>query len=146
VYLDKDERKALKCVAREDGYSGQIRTRANILLALDESGSGAAEQADIADVLKTSTSTIYNVSRIYSEGGLDAVLTRKKRMTPPVPAKLTGEVEARVIRIACSNPPEGYTRWSLRLLEDKIIALDDLPNLSDNTIGRLLKKHRLSLT
>ena len=146
VVLSKEDKKALRDVLRNDGYSGQTRKRADILLALDESQGGSPEQQTIAEVLKTSTVTIYKTAKAFCEGGLDGALVRKKRATPPVAPKVTGEVEARVVQIACSAPPVGRASWSLRLIEDTIIAIDDMPNISDNTIGRILKKHHLSLT
>jgi transposase len=120
--------------------------QAGILLALDESQGAAKDQADIADILKTSTATINKVSKEFSEKGLEGTIARKKRMTAPVPSKVDGAVEARIITMACSKAPEGRARWTLRLLEEKVAECDDLPDLSDNTIGRLLKKRHLSLT
>lgn len=146
VYLSLAERKRLRDVEGRELHSRQIRIRASILLALDENSGPVRDQIEIAEILKTSPSTVRKTARLYCTEGIDAVLTRKKRETPPVPAKVTGEVEARVIQIACSNPPEGFSQWSLRLLENKIAAISDMPNLSDNTIGRLLKKRHLSLT
>jgi len=146
VNLSDDERKTVKAVADGDGYSGQIRTRARILLALDEGRGPVRDQADIADVLKTSTSTIHKTSRLYHEGGVGKALSRRKRAEPPVPPKVDGEVEARVIALACSKAPDGHARWTLRLLEEHVALMEDMPDISDNTIGRLLKKHRLSLT
>jgi hypothetical protein len=146
VFLTNEDRKTLRGVTGRGDFSNQIRTRAHILLALDENTGLVKDQIEIAEVLKCSPSTIAKVAKLFCNGGIDAVLSRKKRETPPVAAKVTGKVEARVITMACSNPPNGYSRWTLRLLEDRIAKIDDLPDLSDNTIGRLLKKHHLSLT
>ena len=146
VYLTQNDRKELRIVTGIRDYSNQIRTRAHILLALDENSGSVKDQIDIADVLKCSPSTIAKVATIFCKDGIDEVLTRKKRMTPPVEPKVTGEVEARIIKMACSSPPPGYTRWTLRLMEDAIVDIDDMPKISDNTIGRLLKKHHLSFT
>jgi transposase len=146
VYLGSEDRKALREVTGRGDFSNQVRTRAHILLALDENSGPVKEQTEIADVLKCSPSTIRKAARLFCEGGIDAVLARKKREVPPVPAKVTGKVEARVIQMACSNPPEGHSRWTLRLLEDRIAKIEDMPDLSDNTICRLLKKRHLSLT
>jgi hypothetical protein len=73
-------------------------------------------------------------------------LTRKKRETPPVEPKVTGEVEARIIALACTAPPEGYARWTLRMLADHSITLGHVDSLSHMSIKRLLKKQNLSLT
>ena len=146
IFLDPNDRKTLKEVTGRGDFSNQIRTRAHILLALDENTGPVKGQEEIAAVLKCSSSTIRKTAKAFCCGGLEEALARKKRMTPPVPAKVTGEVEARVIQIACSSPPPGHARWTLRLIEDALVAIEDVPNLSDNTIGRLLKKRRLDPT
>jgi len=73
------------------------------------------------------------------------IVTRKKRETPPVPPIVTGEVEARAIAPACTEPPEGRDRWSLRLLERHVVPADELPDLHHSTIGRLLRKRSCAL-
>lgn len=146
VYLGIEDRRRLRKAAGRGQHSQQERTRASILLALDENSGPVPDQADIASVLKCSTSTVRSTARRFAAGGVDGALGRKRRDAPPVPPKVTGEVEARVIKIACSEAPSGHARWTLRLLEDTVATIADLPDLSDNTIGRLLKKHRLSLT
>jgi transposase len=137
VVLAKEARKELEDISKKDGYNDQQRKRARILLALDESQGAAKEQAGIADVLKVSVSTVHNVSRAFCEGGIIQAISRKRRMTAPVPPKVDGEVEAKVIAMACSKAPDGHARWTLRLLEDRIARIGDMPKLSDNTIGRL---------
>jgi transposase len=82
---------------------------------------------------------IYRVSKQYVKEGLERVLPRKKRETPPVPAKVTGEIEARIIALSCSEPPPGYSRWTLRLLEKKSKVELGI-ELSDSTIRAVLKK------
>jgi hypothetical protein len=86
--------------------------------------------------------TVVKVSRAYAQRGGDvqATISRKKRATPPVAPTVTGEVEARLVALACSAPPPGDDRWSLRLLEKHVVLIDDLPNLDHSTIGRVLKK------
>jgi hypothetical protein len=76
---------------------------------------------------------------------LNAFLRRKKREIPPVPPKVTGELEARVIALACSTPPTGYAAWTLRLLADTCVELQYIDSLSHMTVSRLLKKHNLNL-
>jgi transposase len=127
-------------------HTARSITRANILLNLDEGLGEKREQAEVAKICGVSTVTVYNVSKQYSTEGLDSVLNRKKRDSPPIPSKITGETEAKIIALCCGNPPEGRVRWTLRLLEEKTIELGIVEAISDTTIGRLLKKHRLSLT
>jgi hypothetical protein len=66
---------------------------------------------------------VYTVSRQYVKEGLERVLNRKKRESPPVPAKVTGDIEAKIIAASCSEPPDGYSRWTLRLLEERSKAV-----------------------
>ena len=77
--------------------------------------------------------------------GLDAVLNRKQRATPPVQPIFDGEKEAKLIALACSSVPAGHARWTLRLLEEKVVELEIVERASDNTIGRVLKKTNLNL-
>ena len=92
--------------------------------------------------------TVVKTSKVYAECGGDVAdtITRKKRLTPPVEPKVTGEVEARLIALACSTPPEGHARWSLRLLEKHVALIDDIPDMDHSTIGRMLKKRNFVLT
>jgi len=80
------------------------------------------------------------VRRQLVENGIEAVLSRKQRATPAVPRIFDGEKEARLIALACSKPPKGRARWTLRLLESKVVELGIVDHASDSTIGRTLKK------
>ena len=86
--------------------------------------------------------TVVKTSRAYAGrgGDVEATISRKKRLTPPVEPKVTGEVEARLIALACSAPPHGHARWSLRLLEKQVAVMDDIPDLDHSTIGKVLKR------
>ena len=101
----------------------------------------------IAERAGVSVDTVQKTARAYAERGRDveATIRRKKRQTPPVEPKVTGEVEARLIALACSTPPAGQARWSLRLLEKEVAVLDDVPDLDHSTIGRVLKKRNFVL-
>jgi hypothetical protein len=122
--------------------------RARVLLALDTSVGGVGPKEVIAARLGVSGETLRLVARRFAETGGDAWATigRKEREFPPVPSPVTGEVEARLIALACSQPPEGYARWSLRLLEKHVALIGDLPGLDHSTIGRVLKKRNFVLT
>jgi transposase len=122
--------------------------RARALLALDTSEGGAGSQEAIAARLGVSGETLWLVAKRFAETGGDvhATITRKQRAMPPVPSPVTGEVEARLIALACSTPPPGHTRWSLRLLEKHVALTEDLPDLDHSTIGRVLKKRNCALT
>ena len=121
--------------------------RAGVLLALDTSAGEVASTKVIAARLGVSGETLRLVARRFVETGGDiwATVGRKRRAEPPVPSPVTGEVEARLIALACTAPPAGYARWSLRLLEKHVALVDDIPDLDHSTIGRVLKKRRFVL-
>jgi transposase len=114
---------------------------ANVLLAADENAEGAKKsEAEIAELFHIHHQTVHAVRQQYSEHGLQVALGRKKRETPPVAPKITGEVEAKIIALSCSSPPPGRSRWSLRLLADKVVELQYIDSISYEAVGRLLKK------
>src|ERR1700747_3022899 len=115
--------------------------KARILLKADV-GKGGEGWSDsrIIEALGTSPSMLYRVRKQLVEEGFEAVLSRKQRATPPVTKIFDGEKEARLIALACSEPPKGYVRWTLRLLEEKVVELKIVDKASDNTIGGVLKK------
>jgi hypothetical protein len=94
----------------------------------------------IIEALGTSMSMVCRVRKQLVEEGFEAVLSRKQRAMPAVPKIFDGEKEAKLIALACSAPPEGRVRWTLRLLEEKVVELNIVDKASDNTIGRVLKK------
>jgi transposase len=122
--------------------------RAQILLALDETLGGAPDRWMVAERLGVSEGTVFRVAKQYAQHGgrIDDVIVRKKRVTPPVEPKVTGDVEARVLALARTPPPEGRTRWSLRLLEKQVLVTDGIPALSHSTIAAVLQKGGSSLT
>ena len=102
--------------------------------------------AEIADAFSTTPTTVQTVRSTYATNGLDAAVYRKKRETPPVAPKVTGEVEAHIIALACGEPPTGYSKWSVRLLADKCVELNYIDSISHMTVSRVLKKTNLNLT
>jgi transposase len=147
VVLCADEREWLTRVVRTGAHPAQEVRRSRILLELDESGGEPAGRREIAERVGVDPQTIANVAKVYAQRGGDVVATiqRKKRLTPPVEPKVTGEVEARLIALACSTPPPGHARWSLRLLERQVQLAQDIPNMDHSTIGKVLKKRRFVL-
>jgi hypothetical protein len=83
---------------------------------------------------------VYRVRKQLAEEGFEAVLSRKQRATPAVARIFDGEKEAKLVALACSKPPKGRVRWTLRLLENKVVELGIVDRASDSTIGRVLKK------
>src|SRR3974377_2559179 len=97
-------------------------------------------RASTTKALGTSPSMLYRVRKQLVEEGFEAVLSRKQRATPAVPKIFDGEKEAKLIALTCSKPPKGYVRWTLRLLEEKVVDLKIVQKATNNTIGRVLKK------
>lgn len=145
IELSDADRKTLHEIVTKGNAPARTVLRANILLASDRNAKQRMTVAQIADVYHTTSTTVSNVRASYANNGLEATITRKKRETPPVPAKVTGDVEAHIIALACSDPPEGYERWTLRLLADKCVELNYVDSLSHMTVSRVLKKTNLSL-
>jgi len=147
VILTADKRTELKKFSTTGVHSIKLVNRAKIILALDMSpGKKAQTQDAIAKCIGVSRQTVNKVRADFlAAGSVSAFLQRKKRETPPVPAKVTGEVEARIIALACGKVPKGYARWSLRLLAKKCVELQYSDSMSHMTIKRLLKKRSLNL-
>jgi hypothetical protein len=121
VRLSADEREQLEALIRK-GKSPERLLKARILLKADVSEAGEGwSDSRIIKALETSVSMIYRVRKQLVEEGLEAVLSRKQRATPAVPPIFDGEKEAKLIALACSKPPKGRTRWTLRLLESKVV-------------------------
>ena len=141
VRLNADEREQLEALIGKGKSPAQRLTKARILLKADlsEAGEGWSDN-QIITALDTSPAMIYRVRKQLVEEGFEAVLSRKKRETPAVARIFDGEKEAKLIALACSEPPKGRTRWTLRLLESKVVELEDVDRASDSTIGRALKK------
>ena len=142
VLLTVADREQLVRITTTGVHPASMIRRARVLLALDTSRGEIDFKEVIAARLEVSGETLRLVAKRFAETGGDvhATIGRKQREFPAVPSPVTGEVEARLIAIACSQPPEGYSRWSLRLLEKHVALVDDIPDLDHSTIGRVLKK------
>ncbi len=140
VELRADERKRLEELIRKGKSPAKKQLKARILLRADESPLGPKwNDPQISEALSTYPMMCARVRQQWAQGGMDAVLNRKQRATPPIPRIFDGEKEARLIALACSQPPEGRAKWTLRLLESKVVELNIVDHASDNTIGRVLK-------
>ena len=141
VRLSADEREQLEALIRKGKSPAQRLLKARILLKADVSGAGEGwSDSRIIKALETSPSKVYRVRKQLVEEGFEAVLSRKQRATPAVARIFDGEKEAKLIALACSKPPKGRVRWTLRLLENKVVELGIVDRASDSTIGRALKK------
>jgi hypothetical protein len=142
VRLTEADREELVRVTTAGVHPASMIRRAQVLLALDTSVGEVDAQEVIAARLGVSGEMLRLVAKRLAETGGDvgATIQRKQRDLPPVPSPVTGEIEARLIALACSQPPEGFSRWSLRLLEKHVALVADIPDLDHSTIGRVLKK------
>ena len=141
VRLSAQEREQLETMVRAGKTSAQIATRARILLKADASDAGEAwSDSAIAAALDTSVNNVARTRQQLVEEGFEATLKRKYNPNSARPRIFDGEREAKLIALACSPAPEGFARWSLRLLEEKVVELNIVDKASDNTIGRTLKK------
>ena len=146
IELSDSDRKVLQDIIKKGTSPAKAILRANILLASDQNSKQYMTVAKIAETYHTTHTTVQNVRTSYANNGLATTLSRKKRATPPVAPKVTGDVEAHIIALACGNPPEGYEKWTLRLLADKCVELNYAESLSHMTVARILKKTNISLT
>ena len=139
VRLSEDEREQLKAWLRQKRVAAQKRTRAQVLLKVDEDEEGPgwtdAQAAQAFDVHET---TVRAIRCRLVEGGLDAALERPPR--PPRVSKLTPAVERELLAVAQSRPPAGRARWTLQLLADRLVHLEVVDSVSYETVRRGLKK------
>jgi transposase len=139
VRLTAEERTELEAMVKKGKGAAYKIKHANILLAADADGP-AWPDPQIAEAFSCHVGTVENVRRRLVQEGLAAALERKKQTRPSHPPKLDGKGEARLIALACSSPPEGRDRWTLKLLAERLVALEVVDSISDQTVRRTLKK------
>lgn len=146
VKLTQEQREKLLKIVRKGTSKAKRILHANILLALDENQGKPPSAPVIAERFNVHRQTVQTIRKAFATKGLEPALGRKPRTKPPIEAKITGDVEARIIALACSEPPEGNSRWTLRLLADQVVELEILESVSHMSISRVLKKTNLNLT
>ena len=145
IRLTDDQHQALHRYSHAGTHPSRLLVRARILLKADAADGGPAwPDWRIADALEVSTDTVERVRQRFVEQGLDAALDRKQRERPPREVKLDGRAEARLIALACSTPPDGRAVWTMQLLADKLVELEVVDSISDETVRLALKKTRSS--
>lgn len=143
VTLTPEERRYLEQVSQTGKNPAYIMTHARILLKADTAQPGAGwGDAKISAALDVGTATVERLRQRFVEEGLEACLKRKTRVYSRL---LDGKQEAHLIAIACSNPPEGRSRWTLRLLSERLVELGQVEHISYETVRQTLKKTNLSL-
>ena len=143
VFLNGKKRSNLDRLVNTGTHKARTITRARILILADESPQGISRgmgktDKEIIGVLGVSARTVASTRQRYVEEGIERALNDKPR--PGRPPKLTGRDEAKLALIACSEPPEGRVRWSVRLLTDKLIELDIVDSISREAVRRYIKK------
>jgi hypothetical protein len=141
VELSAGERKQLGDVISKGKSSAKTILKARIVLKADQGADGEGWTDErICEALETNITMVARTRAKLVNEGLDAVLARKKRARPPIEPIFDGEAQAQLIALACSKPPPGYARWTIRLLADKVVEMNIVDHAHFNTVGRALKK------
>jgi len=147
IKLNPEERDELESVCRKHRVSAQKKQRARVFLLSDENReSGPLKDAEIAEKVGMAVSSIERLRKQCHDQGPIEALERKKRATPPREIKVDGKLEAEITALACSEPPEGCARWTLQLLADRVVELELVDSISDESVRRALKKTNCNLT
>ena len=147
VELDGQERARLSALISKGKAPAKVILKARILLKADVGPDGPGWLDDqILKALDTNLTMVSRTREKFVTEGLDAVLARKKRETPPTPAIFDGERQAKLTALACSEPPPGFARWTIRLLAEHVVERKIVPAVHYNTVGRALKKTHSSRT
>jgi transposase len=145
ITLTGPERKYAQPVVNDSETAKTFKQRAQIILLLDTGVGKPLTQAQVARRVGITPPTIFNTIKAFHEEGLEAILHFKTPAEPNKRPKVDGKIEAFIVATACGAPPEGFGRWTVRSLTDKI-QLDIAPGISRETVRRALKKLNLSLT
>ncbi len=141
VALEPEERTYLQQLVSTGKAAAYKRTRAQILLQADQGGSGPSwTDQQICEAFQVGRATVERTRYALVCEGLESALQRKPREHPPVPKKLDGAAEARLVALACSAPPSGRSRWTMQLLADQLVELQVVEAISEETVRRALKK------
>ena len=145
VKLTKEEVLELQKIVSKGSHSTQTYRAAYVLLNVDEGEFSLGKRTNerICDVLKINMRTIDRIKKKLVEKGMDAALERDKG-SRIYEKKIDGDIEAKIISIACSAPPKGFSKWSLRMLADKMVELQYIDSISYVSVGNVLKKTNLS--
>lgn len=143
VELGRDERDELTRLINKGKTAARKILKARILLKADAGLLGDCWTDErIIEALDTNVNQVARVRRKFVEEGLKAVFTRKERARPPRQPIFDGESEAQLVALACSTPPDGHARWTIRLLAEKVVEMEIVETTHFNTVGRVLKKTR----
>jgi hypothetical protein len=142
LYLTPEQRGELETLIKSGNAPARVQTRARMLLLSDRSQGDFRKDAEIAAVLLCTAGTVLTTRHRCLQEGLQAALHDKPR--PGAAPKITGDIEAQIAVIACSDPPEGHARWTVRLLTSRVIELGLLDQIDPSTVWMRLKKTKSS--
>ena len=147
VTLTEEERTELKRLTRDGKTPVKKFLNARALLLCDASEESFHWTVGaIAQALGVTTRTIEHLKERFVEDGLEVAIGRKEREDPPIAVKYDGAFDARLTQLACSSAPDGFKRWTVRLLSEKVVELGIAPACSPMTVHRSLKKTNYNLT
>lgn len=138
VKLTQEERERLLALTRKGTTSARMLRRAHILLLTDE----GIKDETVASIVKSAVTTVERTRKRFIQAGLDAALKEKPR--PGAEPRLDPRCTAHLVALACSSPPEGRQKWTMQLLADRLVELELVDSISDETVRRALKKTRSS--
>lgn len=136
IQLTEEQRKELKKLVSTGTAQSRVATRARVILMAAKGGREGGNQA-IADALEVSWRTVIRIKSRFQQEGTEAIKEHARAGRPP---RITGDIEAKLVMLACSKPPEGRSRWTLQLLADKMIELEYIDYISDVGVMKRLKK------
>lgn len=147
IRLTEEEQLYLNDFVKNGEHKSKEIIRARVLLMLDRTGkTDHVRYKRTAEYAGISVQAVYNMrDEFLANHDIPSYLTRKKRETPPVEAKITGEVEAKIVALACSEPPEGRSKWTLRLISERAVELKIIDSISHVSVYKILKKRNISL-
>jgi transposase len=145
VRLSEKERAELTELVSKGRASAQKIKHANVLLKVDVDGPDWGDK-QAAEAFECAPRTVFSIRQRFVEQGFEAALMRKPRERPSREPLLDGEKQARLVQIACSEPPAGRARWTLKLLSERLVELEVVETISEPTVMRALKKTNFSLT
>ena len=140
VRLEEEERSQLQSIIRKGKSSAHLNKKARILLKADQNQDQWLDDIKVASSVDVSVSTVERLRKKFVEEGFEACLKPSSRKSPAHNLKLDGELEAQIATIACSSPPKGRSRWTLRMIADQLVTLNYIDEVSISTVARGLKK------
>jgi len=146
IKLTQDEVSELNSIVKKGSHTTQSYRAAYVLLNCDEGeySQGKSTNEQISKILKIGMRTIDRIKQKCVEGGLDRALERAESKRIYV-KKVDGDLEAKIVQLCCSAPPEGFAKWTLRMLADKVVEMKYVDTLSHVSVHKTLKKTNLSL-